>query len=290
MGVTNYYSVDGEMVGDYDGVDHRDYLRDAIGSVTRITGGTAQRYKPFGQDRVVDLHLPRPRFGWIGVYGYEATYLWYSHHYVKTRHYDPNIARWTTVDPLWPSEPAYSYAGNNPTNWIDPSGKYWIIIDKSCLGHSNPSNKKTDKERIFSMLVNYLGGGASSGVYPNWDCLLRCLDDVAPDIAKCLRKHRDAKSGTATVKFICGNTSLCRSNPKRCAVGVPRSKTIYLCPRAFKDPKCWPLDDTIAHELMHECGTIHGSYHTTDRAAHDCLRGCWKDPTYACSNSGLRVA
>ncbi|MBC8066382.1 MAG: RHS repeat-associated core domain-containing protein [Chlorobia bacterium] len=124
MGVTNYYSVDGEMVGDYDGVDHRDYLRDAVGSVTRITEGTTNRYKPFGQDRVVDLHLPRPRFGWIGVYGYEATYLSYSHHYVKARHYEPNIGRWTTVDPLWPSEPAYTYVGNNPTNWIDPTGTW----------------------------------------------------------------------------------------------------------------------------------------------------------------------
>ncbi|MBC8066386.1 MAG: RHS repeat-associated core domain-containing protein [Chlorobia bacterium] len=133
MGVTNYYSVEGEVVGDYDGVDHRDYLRDAVGSVTRITGGTTNRYKPFGEDRVVDLHLPRPRFGWIGVYGYEATYLRYSHHYVRTRHYDPNIARWTTVDPLWPQESAYTYVRGNPTNWTDPSGMHITPLEcKPC--------------------------------------------------------------------------------------------------------------------------------------------------------------
>ncbi|MBC8066383.1 MAG: RHS repeat-associated core domain-containing protein [Chlorobia bacterium] len=220
MGVTNYYSVDGEMVGDYDGVDHRDYLRDAVGSVTRITGGTTQRYMPFGQDRVVDLHLPRPRFGWIGVYGYEATYLRYSHHYVKTRHYDPNIARWTTVDPLWPSEPAYTYAGNNPTNWIDPSGqKATFPPGSTCSGDASKLNDCCDKTRKFLM--------------PNGT-----LDRVvATRIAKCVAQAFKGSEVTTLLILnhlgnMCNNDKspnvcvFCASGTGRPVLGLPSSCTV----------------------------------------------------------------
>ncbi|MBV6504350.1 MAG: hypothetical protein AKCLJLPJ_02471 [Fimbriimonadales bacterium] len=34
----------------------------------------------------------------------------------------PKDGRWQTVDPLWPSEPVYGYADENPVSLSDPSG------------------------------------------------------------------------------------------------------------------------------------------------------------------------
>ena len=41
------------------------------------------------------------------------------------------LARWQTVDPLWPAEPPYAYAGDSPTSRVDPTG--------ACSFHSGAS-------------------------------------------------------------------------------------------------------------------------------------------------------
>ncbi len=47
------------------------------------------------------------------------------------RYYDPNLGRWTQRDPVAGSisEPStlnrYSYAGNNPVNFVDSTGREW---------------------------------------------------------------------------------------------------------------------------------------------------------------------
>ncbi len=41
---------------------------------------------------------------------------------MRAREFVPKSARWLTVDPLWPEEPAYTYASNNPISKSDPSG------------------------------------------------------------------------------------------------------------------------------------------------------------------------
>jgi RHS repeat-associated protein len=120
MGITNYYSVEGEMVGDNDGVSRTDYCRDALGNVVRSTANF--RYKPYGQWLTVPIGVPLPLFGWIGSYGYMSQGTVGYDVYVRARHFTYATARWTTVDPLWPQEPAYTYVRANPTNWIDPTG------------------------------------------------------------------------------------------------------------------------------------------------------------------------
>jgi RHS repeat-associated protein len=48
------------------------------------------------------------------------------------RMYDPEIARWTTVDPLaekYYSDSPYVYVGNNPISRIDPDGKKWVDVN-----------------------------------------------------------------------------------------------------------------------------------------------------------------
>jgi RHS repeat-associated protein len=72
-------------------------------------------------------------------------------YYFGARYYDPNIGRFTTVDPV-PSEPAYAYVGNNPMNMVDPSGMAaisWKTKARFVLAHPN-------------IAKNYFGGGALS--------------------------------------------------------------------------------------------------------------------------------
>jgi RHS repeat-associated protein len=46
-----------------------------------------------------------------------------------TRYYDPSIGRWTQLDPVDPVGAEYVYAGDNPVNEVDPSGKFSIEYD-----------------------------------------------------------------------------------------------------------------------------------------------------------------
>jgi len=46
-------------------------------------------------------------------------------YYFGARYYDPNIGRFTSVDPVRDNH-AYSYVGNNPMNYVDPSGMYKV--------------------------------------------------------------------------------------------------------------------------------------------------------------------
>ncbi len=65
MGVANYYSVEGEILGD----SHAgDYMRDALGSVTGTCNpddGAVQntyRYKPYGERLTKTRSSPDPKF------------------------------------------------------------------------------------------------------------------------------------------------------------------------------------------------------------------------------------
>jgi RHS repeat-associated protein len=65
---------------------------------------------PFGQPLNID-----ERFSFTGKELDSELY------YFNARYYDPNLGKFTSVDPV-PSEPSYSYVGNDPMNFIDPTG------------------------------------------------------------------------------------------------------------------------------------------------------------------------
>ena len=56
-------------------------------------------------------------------------------YYFGARYYDSNLGRFTSVDPF-PSEPAYQYVNNNPTNMVDSSGRFAIAIPAIGLGEA----------------------------------------------------------------------------------------------------------------------------------------------------------
>lgn len=69
----------------------------------------------------------------LGVLGYFKDIL-NKVYYVRARFYRPDLARWQTVDPLWPEERAYEYSGDAPTAFSDPSGKSFRSFVKGFLG------------------------------------------------------------------------------------------------------------------------------------------------------------
>ena len=99
--------------------------RDALGSVVATYKDgwlTADRsYDPYGETRAEWNDVGR--FGWVGGLGYRETRREWVSHYVRARHYGYPMGMWTSVDPLWPSEPAFGYVGGQATLGADPSGK-----------------------------------------------------------------------------------------------------------------------------------------------------------------------
>jgi len=128
MPVTNYYSVNGEIIAEKTtGSPRIDYMTDALGSVTATVNQNAQvvntyRYKPYGSLLAKTGTGSDPSFQWVGTQGYRQTGRIYSDVYVRARHYDTTTGRWTTKGSLWPTLPAYEYAGSRPTSIIDLSG------------------------------------------------------------------------------------------------------------------------------------------------------------------------
>ena len=143
MPVTNYYTIDGEIIGEKTtGGSRVDYLTDALGSVTVTVDQSAQvvnayRYKPYGTQLSKTGVAADPAFQWVGTRGYRQTGRQYSETYVRARHYSSALGAWTTQDPIrsrggWNY---YGYVQQSPTVWTDPSG---LIFDPiscgACIG------------------------------------------------------------------------------------------------------------------------------------------------------------
>lgn len=121
--VTDYLSVGGEVLAETRWGVERDYVPDPLGSTSALLGpgGAAVEsygYWPYGEETTQGGSTPLRFVGTLGYRTDEPS----ARAYVRARHYRPGLARWQTVDPLWPGESAYGYAGENPTTWTDPSG------------------------------------------------------------------------------------------------------------------------------------------------------------------------
>ncbi len=181
MPVTNYYTIDGQMIGYKDASGRKDYLTDALGSVTAEvdqTGATKTfdgRYKPYGGD--LSSNGTRGSYGWVGGWGYRGTGLSASSHYVRARHYSKSSGMWTTKDRIWPIESAFGYSDSNPVFRADPSGL-------------KPERMKTPKLPVFDPC-----GGQSSDDAVRSPCrnILPGYEDLRKAIEECLKKGEDPK-------------------------------------------------------------------------------------------------
>ena len=126
MPVTNYFTIDGQMIGFKTVTGRKDFLTDSLGSVTAEvdqTGSTKTfegRYKPYGGD--LSSTGSRGNFGWVGSWGYRGTELSASSHYIRARHFSSLSCNWTSIDQFWPEEASYRYVDARATNVSDPSG------------------------------------------------------------------------------------------------------------------------------------------------------------------------
>lgn len=76
-------------------------------------------YDPYGRTTYVSGAVANP-WGYASGYSDPTGLIKFG-----TRYYDPDLGRWTQVDPLGPGSSPYGYAGNDPIDNVDPTGLWW---------------------------------------------------------------------------------------------------------------------------------------------------------------------
>jgi len=187
MAVTNYYSVGGRIIGEDTSGVRLDYLTDALGSVTATVdqAGMVQntyRYKPYGSLLAKTGGGTDPEFLWTGVTGSRTTGMAAADQYNRRRHYGTKHAGWTSPDPLWPKEHAYSYVNCRPTTFSDPTGLicqpaisatgHWKTCDAACCTNKSipvcKSHKCCTFQYAYEMTYTPTYAGCQNCVYYQW--------------------------------------------------------------------------------------------------------------------------
>jgi RHS repeat-associated protein len=131
MGTVRYTVVNGQVIAENRNGVRKTYVPDPSGSTIALLDDKQKitdtfSYSPFGELKSRTGTTPTP-FQYIGTRGYYTDPN--NRIYVRARTYQPNYARWMTVDPLWPGESAYGYARGNPVRWVDLQGTYVLRFD-----------------------------------------------------------------------------------------------------------------------------------------------------------------
>ena len=123
--LTNIY---GRIVHENRGGVERFYVPDPLGNTAALVDATGAvkdswTYWPYGE---VQNHAgsSTTAFTFLGTLGYFTDAI--GRLYVRARYLESALTRWLTVDPLWPSQPAYTYVSSRPLRLIDPSGRLKI--------------------------------------------------------------------------------------------------------------------------------------------------------------------
>jgi RHS repeat-associated protein len=181
MPVTNYFSLNGQIIGEQTtGGSRIDYAVDALGSVTgTLVNGAIQNtysYKPHGALLAKSGAGADPAFGWVGSYGYKNTGRTSAESYVRARTYSQALLRWTTKDPsagasagpnLRRTQQPYQYGNQNPASGIDPSGL--VVQNKVHPGDRTENN--VDPARLLEFteaLSGCTGCDVTTGLVWRW--------------------------------------------------------------------------------------------------------------------------
>ena len=120
-----YSNFCGMVVSDTRNGVESDYVYDTLDSTIGLlnSAGTMTdrwEYWPYGEviSHTGSSVTPLTFLGVIGYFQDVASKL----SYVRARHLRVDLARWLTIDPTWPSEPAYMYASNAPITFSDKWG------------------------------------------------------------------------------------------------------------------------------------------------------------------------
>jgi RHS repeat-associated protein len=194
-----------------DAAGNWNFLSDSLGSTLGLTdaNGTVQTqytYDPFGNTTATGISTSNPA-QYTGREN-DGTGLYYY----RARYYDPTIARFISEDPIgfYGGINFYSYVGNSPTNFVDPSGWDQTIWDFGGNGRYGPRNG------------NWGGGNWSGGWVPSehngQDGPFLPTDSAD----KCYMDHDKCYEGS------CGKPD-CDHKLVKCLQDLP------------KDPRQWPL-------------------------------------------------
>ncbi len=120
-----YTTFDGEIVHENRGGVASFYAPDTMGSTVALLNSSGvvtdtYSYWPYGeiQSHVGSSLTP---FGFLGTIGYYTDVIG-SFLYVRARYLRQALARWLTVDRLWPRRRAYAYCACSPVQKTDPTG------------------------------------------------------------------------------------------------------------------------------------------------------------------------
>ena len=131
----------------------------------RLNSDINSKSLPFGQEI-----NNQKRFSFTGKELDEGLY------YFGARYYDPNIGKFTSVDPV-KSEPPYQYVKNNPMNLIDPDGRQTVETSfdefKSYLKKYFKPEIRRHADKIVNMAYGEVSFETTSGersfsVYPGF--------------------------------------------------------------------------------------------------------------------------
>ncbi|MEQ1822915.1 MAG: RHS repeat-associated core domain-containing protein [Fimbriimonadaceae bacterium] len=126
-----YTTIDGQIIAEKRGGTRRFYGADPLGSVVALYDATGTvtdtfAYWPYGEIRT-STGSSTLNFKFCGTWGYysDAT----GRLYVRARVYRDKIARWQTLDPLWPGQSSSRYCNGTPVRAVDSTGLYpWNVI------------------------------------------------------------------------------------------------------------------------------------------------------------------
>src|SRR3990170_7564432 len=138
----NYY-FSGKLVAVKDnsgGMEQVNYLhQDHLGSTSLVTSNTGQVvsqqvYFPYGSTRTTNGTLPTERAYTGQISDTDLTGLYYY----NARYYNPQIAKFTQADSQGDTLNKYTYVGNNPIIFTDPSGN---MLDAGDGGGGLPTRR-----------------------------------------------------------------------------------------------------------------------------------------------------
>jgi len=311
MPVTNYNTLNGELLGETGPGGRRFYGKDALGSVvaTENKNGTLEntyRYKPYGGLLSKTGSAPDPRFMWTGSTGSRTTGASYAEQYNRARHYGSRQAGWTSVDPLWPHSHSYVYCGGSPVCFTDSSGlsiTYGECACERCRGTiPRPVPPPFPIGPVVTDICDDIKKCAADKRCKNraTQCIRDCGWANASDMFSCYQKYCLANSENLDfMEILCGNTWQCHVFDA-CAIAQPgKPCRVHICTRTevkpcdclpsgkrWTDrctvPKCaaddiFSLSLTILHEISHCCGVGPDGGPRGNQDLPNCIAGCMEN-------------
>jgi RHS repeat-associated protein len=151
-----YTNFNGRLVHENRGGTERGYVPDPLGSTAALVDSTGAvtdtwEYWPYGEVESHSGSSTTP-FTFVGTLGYFRD-LVSKLTYVRARFYQGFVGQWMTKDPLWPSERAFDYGGDNPITRVDSTGQKSCETHKRAFGKNNNSSLSIE---VCTYIVGYL--------------------------------------------------------------------------------------------------------------------------------------